>query len=209
LSRRRDRRTPARPVVGALAGALLLLAVAGCSGSDFTSGDKGFVSVDKTVSIITEAGDRPEPQGEVAGETLDGDQVSLSDHRGRVVVIPVWGSWCGPCRAEAPMLADAARDLEGRGVDFLGIDSRDPDRTDPRAFVRRFGIPYPSIHDPDGATLLAFHGTLPPQTIPSFVIIDEQGRIAARVLGEIDRSTLYGVVSKVLGEDVPPPREKT
>lgn len=190
-----------------LVSALLAVSLTACSGSEFSSGDNGFVSGDGTVSVITDASDRPSPKAEVSGETLDGDQVSVDDLRGRVVVMPVWGSWCGPCRAEAPMLAEAARDLEKHGVSFLGIDSRDPDRSDPQAFVRRFDIPYPSIFDPDGATLLAFHGTLPPQTIPSFVFLDDEGRIAARVLDEIDRSTLYGVVSKVLGEDVPPPRE--
>ncbi len=207
MTGRRHRRTRARQRAGALACVLLTLPLAACSGSGFSAGENGFVSTDKTVSIITDAASRQAPDGGVAGEDLDGEQVSLADLKGRVVVMPVWGSWCGPCRAEAPMLADASRDLEKHGVSFLGIDSRDPDKSDPKAFVRRFDISYPSIHDPDGVTLLAFHGTLPPQSIPSFVFIDGEGRIAARVLGEIDRSTLYGVVSKILGKDVPAPRE--
>ena len=96
------------------------------------------------------------------------------------------------------MLAAAARDLEDDGVVFLGIDSRDPDVAAVRAFEDRFDIPYDSIYDPAGQTLLAFHGILPPQTIPSFVFVDADGKVAARVLGEIDRSTLYGVVEDVL-----------
>jgi len=181
-------------------------ALAACGGPSFGSGEQGFVSGDGTVSVL-HADDRMLPDGEVAGETIDGDRVSLSDLEGRLVVMPVWGSWCGPCRAEAPMLADAARDLQDHGVSFLGIDSRDDNTAKAKAFVDRFDIPYPSIYDPDGNTLLAFHGTLPPMTIPSFVFIDADGQIAGRVLGKIDRSTLYGVVSDVLGSDVPVPRE--
>ena len=99
------------------------------------------------------------------------------------------------------MLAEAARDLEDDGVVFLGINSRDENTANVQAFQDRFEIPYDSIYDPAGETLLAFHGILPPQTIPSFVFIDADGRVAARVLGEIDRSTLYGLVAKVLGAE--------
>lgn len=192
-----NRRTPARALV---AGAAALL-LAGCGGSPFSSGEQGFVNGDGTVTVL-DPGERQQPKGEVAGETVDGEQVSLSALRGKVVVMPVWGSWCGPCRAEAPMLAAAARDLADDGVEFLGIDSRDTDTAKVRAFLARFDIPYDSIHDPDGETLLAFHGVLPPMTIPSFVFIDIEGNVAARVLGEIDRSTLYGVVEDVLGKPV-------
>jgi len=156
------------------------------------------VSGDGTVSVL-DASERKDPAGPVSGRTVDGKQVSLADYRGDVVVMPVWGSWCGPCRAEAPMLASAARDLKSSGVTFLGIDSRDDNTAKVRQFVERFRIPFDSIYDPDGATLLAFHGTLPPMTIPSFVFIDRDGRVAGRVLGSLDRSTLYGVVQDVAG----------
>ena len=177
---------------------LLCGALAGCGGATFSAGDQGFVSGDGKVTVLDKADRRP-PDGQVAGRTVEGRRVSLADLRGRVVVMPVWGSWCGPCRAEAPMLAAAARDLRHDGVAFLGIDSRDPDTANVRRFIDRFRIPYDSIHDPDGTTLLAFHGTLPPMTIPSFVFIDAQGRIAGRALDTVDRSTLYGVVEDVMG----------
>lgn len=189
--------------------ALLALALlAGCGGSTFSSGEQGFVSGDGKVTVLDEADRRP-PDGPVAGETVDGEPVSLEQHRGKVVVMPVWGSWCAPCRAEAPMLADAARDLEDHGVVFLGINSRDANTANVIRFTERFNIPYDSIHDPDGATLLAFHGTLPPMTIPSFVFIDAEGRIAGRALDEITRSTLYGVVEDLLGEEVGSSRAAT
>ncbi len=181
--------------------AFVLSLLVGCSASTFSSGDQGYIGGDGTVAVVDTA-DRSEPNGEVAGATFEGDEVSLADHLGSVVVMPVWGSWCAPCRAEAPMLADAARDLEDDGVVFLGINSRDENPAKVQAFEEGFDIPYESIYDPAGKTLLAFHGILPPQTIPSFVFIDTEGRVAGRVLGEIDRSTLYGVVEDVLGEEL-------
>jgi len=196
-------RTTVRAVV-ALAAALAAGVLAGCGGSSFTAGEQGFVSGDGKVTVLDPTERRP-PDGEVAGRTVDGDRVSLADERGKVVVMPVWGSWCGPCRSEAPMLAAAARDLRDDGVVFLGIDSRDPNTANVRRFLDRFDVPYDSIHDPDGATLLAFHGTLPPMTIPSFVFIDAEGRIAGRALDSLDRSTLYGVVEDVLDREVDEP----
>jgi thiol-disulfide isomerase/thioredoxin len=184
-----------------LAALLAPLLLVGCGGSTFSAGEQGFVSGDGNVTVLDDA-DRTEPKAEVAGETVDGQPVSLADLRGKVVVIPVWGSWCAPCRKEAPMLAEASRDLADDGVVFLGIDSRDPDTAQVKRFLERFDVPYDSIYDPDGKTLLAFHGTLPPMTIPSFVFIDEKGRIAARALDSMTRSTLYGVVEDVLGRPV-------
>lgn len=99
------------------------------------------------------------------------------------------------------MLADAARDLDRLGVVFLGINSRNPEQAGPRAFERRYRIPYESIYDPDGRTLLAFHGTLSPNSIPSTVIVDRQGRVAASVIGEISRTTLYDLVEDASAEE--------
>ncbi len=179
----------------------LVVALSACAGSSLDTGGKGYVSGDGTVTVVDSA-DREPPGAEVAGETLAGDPVALSDLRGKVVVMPVWGSWCAPCRAEAPALAEAARDLEDDGVVFLGINARDPARDNAIAFARRFDLPYDSLYDPDGEVLLAFHGTLPPQTIPSFAVIDEEGRIAGRILGEASTATLYGVVEEVLGREL-------
>ena len=176
-----------------------LVAVPGCGDDVGSSGEQGFVSGNGVITALP-VSDRAAP-GEVSGRTIDGAPLSLADYEGQVVVVNVWGSWCAPCRAEAPMLADAARDLAGRDVAFLGIDSRDPSESAARAFVRRFDIPYPSIYDQQGGTLLAFRGTLSPNAIPSTVIIDRQGRVAASVLGEITRTTLYDLVEEVAGTD--------
>jgi thiol-disulfide isomerase/thioredoxin len=188
---------PARTTVATLALLLLPAALAGCSNDIGSSGDQGYVAGRGIITTLP-VSEREQP-GEVAGETIDGEPLSLDDYAGKVVVVNVWGSWCAPCRAEAPMLAKAARDLADQDVAFLGIDSRDPSKSAARAFVRRFDIPYPSIYDQQGRTLLAFRGTLTPNAIPSTVIIDRQGRVAASVLGEISRTTLYDLVEEVSG----------
>lgn len=179
--------------------ALLLLAAATASCSQDqvgTSGDAGFVSGKGIITRLPV--DERERPGEVSGETLEGKPISLDDFAGRTVVVNVWGSWCAPCRAEAPELVAASRELADEDVAFLGINSRDLDKAAARAFQRRFEIPYPSIYDQRGRTLLAFRGTLSPNSIPSTVVIDEQGRVAASVLGEVTESTLVGLVEDVI-----------
>ena len=168
------------------------LVLAGCSNDVGSSGNQGYVA-GKGVITSVQAADRKKP-GEVAGRTLDGKRVSLADFRGKVVVVNVWGSWCGPCRAEAPMLARAARELAKKDVVFLGIDSRDPSKDAAKAFVRRFDVPYPSLYDQQGTTLLAFRGTLTPNSVPSTVVVDPQGRVAGSVLGSLTRTTLDDLV---------------
>ena len=168
------------------------LVLAGCSNDVGSSGNQGYVA-GKGIITSVKAADRKQP-GAVAGRTLDGRPVSLSDFRGKVVVVNVWGSWCGPCRAEAPMLAQASRDLAKKGVVFLGIDSRDPSKDAAKAFVRRFDVPYPSLYDQQGSTLLAFRGTLTPNSVPSTVVVDPQGRVSGSVLGSLTRTTLDDLV---------------
>jgi thiol-disulfide isomerase/thioredoxin len=173
---------------------LLVGLLAGCSGNAVGSsgGNQGYVASEGNITSVAEA-DRRAP-GPVAGTTLDGREAALAAYRGKVVVLNVWGSWCPPCRAEAPMLATAARDLQRKGVVFLGINSRDPEQAAPRAFERRFEVPYDSIYDPTGRTLLAFRGTLPANAIPSTVVVDAEGRVAGSNLGAITRTTLYDLV---------------
>jgi thiol-disulfide isomerase/thioredoxin len=184
----------ARSLVAALA---LLTAVAvtgGCANVGGT-GDKGYIDGDGVITVLA-AGKRKAP-GDVSGETLTGDKVSLASYAGKVVVVNVWGSWCPPCRAEADELAAAARELAPQGVVFLGINSRDGSQDNGRAFERTYDVPYPSIYDPSGRNLLAFHGTLTPNSIPSTVVIDRQGRVAASILGAVtSKTTLVDLVEE-------------
>lgn len=188
-----------RRTVSVAAAALALLAgpaLAGCSAGVGKSGDQGYVDGSGVITRLP-LSERKKP-GEVSGETLEGKQVSLSDYAGKIVVINVWGAWCPPCRAEADDLAQAATQLAKEGVVFLGINTRDNSKDNALAFQRDRRVPYPSIYDPGGKNLLAFHGTLTPNAIPSTVVIDAQGRVAASIIGELTSPrTLIDLVEDV------------
>ena len=179
--------------------ALAVLAVlgttAGCAQT--MGGAEGFVSGSGTVTVLDASKRTAAPP--VSGRTLDGGHFSLADQRGSTVVLNVWGSWCAPCRDEAPDLVRAAENLQGADVQFVGINVREPGVASAQAFVRHYGVPYPSIYDTDGSQLLGFRDTLPPDAIPSTLVIDPQGRVAARVLGTVDTGTLVGLVHDVEG----------
>lgn len=189
------RRIMAATVAACWAAALL----AGCSStSAATAGaDSGFVAGDGSLVVLPESQRQPAP--DVVGTTLDGGTFRLSDHRGEVVALNVWASWCAPCRAEAPVLAKAAADYAAKGVQFVGLDTRDSD-TSARSFLQKFGVTYPNVIDGDGRLQLLFADSLPPQAIPSTVFIDRQGRVAARALGKVSESTLRGMLEPLLSE---------
>lgn len=178
-----------------LAGAasLPLLGLPGCSDSTGVAAEDGFAVGDGGYSIVPV--DRRKPAPAIEGPTLDGKELSLTDFTGKVVVVNVWGSWCSPCRHEAPALVEAAKRTAGK-AQFVGLNTRDVNTTQGQAFVRSFGITYPNLHDPDGALLLKFK-VLPAKAIPSTLVIDAEGRIAARILGEATASTLVGVVDDI------------
>jgi thiol-disulfide isomerase/thioredoxin len=135
----------------------------------------------------------------VTGTTLTGQKFSLASDRGSVVVLNFWGSWCSPCRAEAPALAALARYFHHDPVRFVGDDVHDY-ATAARAFERTFAVTYPSLNDPGEQVALAFHSTVPPTAIPSTLVIDRAGRIAARVIGEVSYNGLRGLIAKVLAK---------
>lgn len=175
---------------------LLSLALTACSGSGVVSRQQGsdqggFISGDGALTRI-EPGRRTAAP-DVSGTTLDGRQLSLSDYRGKVVVVNVWGSWCAPCRKEAPDLVAAATSTKGT-AQFVGLNTRDLDKAPAEAFVRAFEVTYPNLYDPRGELLLRFSKDLPPNGIPSTLIIDGQGRVAARIIGSTTTTTLTGIV---------------
>ena len=181
----------------ALLAVLLLGAVASGCGASPDSGDKGYVDGTGLITRLA-AGDRKSP-AEISGTTLDGKDLSLDDFGGKVVVLNVWGSWCAPCRKEARLLGAAARELESDDVAFVGVNTKDTSPDQGLAFERRYDVPYPSFFDPSGRTLLAFRGTLIPSAIPSTVVMDRQGRVAASILGEVpSQQTLVDLVRDVL-----------
>ena len=171
-------------------------AVASGCGSAANTGDKGYVDGTGIITRLAVA-QRKKP-GEVSGETLDGKQLSLSQYAGKVIVLNVWGSWCPPCRKEAPTLASASRVLAKDGVVFVGVNTKDSSPEQGLAYQRRYGVPYPSLFDPAGRSLLAFHGTLNPSAIPSTLVLDTKGRVAASILGEVpSERTLVDLVRDV------------
>lgn len=130
---------------------------------------------------------------ELTGTTLDGDPLTLSDLSGNIVVINVWGSWCGPCRAETPDLVRLSRKLADKQVRFVGIDTRD-NLSAAKAFVDKFKVPYPSIFDDDGQALLPLRQIIPSAVIPSTVVVDPLGKVAARIIGPVTYNTLNGLL---------------
>ncbi|MGH3356564.1 MAG: TlpA family protein disulfide reductase [Nocardioidaceae bacterium] len=191
---RRPSPAPAVRAAAVVAGTLLAVTVAsGCSQT--MGGAEGYVVGSGTVTTIPEPEREPAPA--LSGRTLDGESLALRDYAGQAVVLNVWGSWCAPCREEAPDLAAAADRLRRQQVRFLGISVREPGVASAQAFVRNFDVPYPSIYDADGSELLGFRDTLPPDAIPSTLVIDDKGRVAARILGTVDQGTLVQLVHDV------------
>lgn len=147
------------------------------------------------VGLTLYSGDRGVPAPEVGGETIDGANLDLADLKGHVIVLNVWGSWCAPCRAEAPDLATVSEETEARGVRFVGIDVRENPAA-ARAFTRKYGITYPSWNDQNGLVLVQFSGIIPVGAVPSTLVIDANGLIRARVVGRVEASTLRGLIEE-------------
>ena len=162
------------------------------------TGDKGYVTQDGLIATV--AVDERDPAITYDGEDLDGRPLSIADFRGKVTVVSVWGSWCGPCIQEAPWVAGAADEL-GSDVQFVGIDLRDSSTAQARAFARNFGFGFPSFYSPDGQALLAFRGVLGLRSIPSFVVLDRDGRVAASIIGKLpSQQTLVDLTQDVVDE---------
>lgn len=163
----------------ALSGAGAAAALAGCSSSTGVRAEDGFAAGDGTVTLVDPAQRTPLPS--LSGTTLDGNPLDLSQYKGKVIVLNVWGSWCPPCRHEAPQLVAASAKTTGV-AQFVGIDTRDTNKAAAQAFVRNARIGYPSLYDPDGALLLRLR-SVPPKAIPSTLVVDRQGRRRAGARG--------------------------
>lgn len=186
-----------RALVPLVAAAVVLV---GCSGGEESGfGGKGKVrqaSSGDRVRLI-EPVDR-EPAPTVAGSTLAGDKLDVESYGGKVVVLNFWGSWCGPCRDEVPVLQKVRKQTRDKGVRLVGVNVLDG-KASARAFVRNQQIEYPSIYDPSNKVVLQFRGLIPPKAIPSTLLIDRQGRVAARIIGEAQYDQLMPLVQQVAG----------
>ena len=172
------------------------LVLAACSGVGTRGSTGGYVSADGQITTV-DPGDRKKAPV-LEGKDLDGKDFSTADHAGKVMVVNVWGSWCPPCRAEAPLLQETAEEYADQGVQFLGLNVRD-DTAAARAFDERIGAAYPSIVDVANRQQLGFADSLPSQAIPTTCVIDAEGRVAARIVDpQLRASTLTAVIDDVL-----------
>jgi len=134
---------------------------------------------------------------EISGITLDGLPFALSDLRGRVVVLNAWASWCGPCEAEMPAFVDLDATADPADIVVVGLNVSD-DPAAAEAFMEEQGMTFPAVADPDGMLLATIPG-VPPKSLPSTVILDRDGRIAARIIGATNPVSLASEVGRVLG----------
>ncbi|MEV7278224.1 TlpA disulfide reductase family protein [Streptomyces sp. NPDC093111] len=182
----------------------IALALSACSsdtnGKSGGGGDTNFVT--NTGGISTVAKGERKPVATLSGDTLEGKRLDVADLKGKVVVLNVWGSWCPPCRAEAPHFAKVAKDLKAKGVEFVGINTRDPNKQPALAFEADYGVPYPSLYDPAGKLIVSGFpkGTLNPQAIPSTVVLDKNGKVAARSLMALDETKLRSMIEPLIAE---------
>jgi len=198
-----DRRTVLRWGAVAMAGGLALVGSACTSDpnsveSQARSGDrKGYVAGDGSIEQLT-PGQRGEPV-ELLGTTLEGEPWSLKDKDGAVVVVNVWGSWCPPCIEETPALQKAWEKVQadGKKVDFVGLDKLESPETG-LAFQKANKLTYPSLAYDGGVPILSLQGKA--SATPTTLVLDPQGRIAARVSGPVTTTTLLGLIDDAIGE---------
>lgn len=173
-----------------LLGAVAVVTLAGCGGG----ADAGATDV----SVVEyKAGERPAAP-EIGGELLDGSDYELADALGDVVVVNVWGSWCGPCRAETADLEKVHQATRDLGVSFVGIDIRD-NRDSAIAFMEG-RVTYPSIFDPGGRLLLGFDELPPIAGPPATLVVDREGRAAALIRRQLGRAELQQMVTRIANE---------
>lgn len=184
--------------------ALVLLVLSGCAADplaqQYESGtNQNYISGDGTLTVIA-VEDRDDPIA-FESETDAGEPVSSADFEGQVVVVNFWYAACPPCRVEAPDLEALHQEFDGEGASFLGVNVRDQAET-AAGFEKEFGISYPSVIDAnDGNMLLAFAGTVAPNAVPTTIVLDKQGRVAARFLGLIEEpSILKTIIRETIAE---------
>lgn len=197
-------RRPRRALTATAAAVASVVVLSGCAtGTDaVASGETfDFVSPDGQVEIYYDPPAERQKIAPMSGpRVLDPEAtVAVADFPGEVVLINLWGQWCGPCRAETDDLQRLQEKYQSQGFTNLGINLRDPNRQKPVDFIRDNGVTYPSIWDPSQAAVAALNG-FPTSVIPSTIILDKQHRVAAVYLAEITDDQLEPVIERLLAE---------
>ena len=179
-----------------------LLVLTGCStGHDAVDVNNGgqfrFVAGTPAGTVIPAGERKAAPR--FSGTLLGGGPFSSSSLDGHVAVLNFWGSWCAPCRVETPEFQQVYAEVHDTGVQFLGLDVKETDQQFAGAFVRDKGIQYPSLYDPRGEVALAFRD-YPANAIPSTIVLDEDGRVAAVYTGPVEQDDLRSVLHQLTGE---------
>ncbi|MDQ4503751.1 TlpA disulfide reductase family protein [Sinomonas sp. ASV322] len=159
--------------------------------------NKNYVAGDGSVTEY--AKDQRKPPVAFTGTLYDGKTVGSASFAGHVTVLNFWFASCAPCRVEAPSLKQLHDEFAPQGVVFYGVNLRDEKGT-AEAFEQNFGITYPSFNDQDGRVLLAVSGMVPPGAVPTTLVLDKQGRVSARILGELDKGTLKALIESAAAE---------
>ncbi|NRG41448.1 redoxin domain-containing protein [Rathayibacter sp. VKM Ac-2804] len=179
------------------------LALSGCTrdklAEDYRQGtNNGFISGDGTITEVPV--DQRGETIEFTGTDEDGATIDSADLAGQVVVVNFWYASCAPCRAEAADLQAVNTEFEGQDVSFVGVNVRDQAPT-AASFAADYGISYPSIVDTDSSVQLAFTGDVPPNAVPTTIVLDREGRVASRILGQLqEASILSTLVGDTLAE---------
>ncbi len=178
--------------------ALLILSACANPSATISGGSEvGYISGNGTANFLKI--DQRVKAPDLASVDFEGKQINLNNYKNKVVVINVWGSWCSPCRKEATELEEMYKKNFDQGVEFIGINIRDS-KVSATKYIKNFGITYPNIYDRDGKLILGFKNSLPANSIPTTVLIDKNGKVAARQLGPIDRALLQGFISVLVEE---------
>ena len=180
------------------------LALSGCSSDSgglakqYGNGTtQNYISGDGAVTEV--AADKRTDAVDFEAKDIDGETLSSKELKGKVVVLNFWYAGCPPCRAEAKYLNKVHDQFAGKDVAFVGVNVRD-ERDTAEAFERTFGVDYPTVLDArSGAMQLALSGQVAPNAVPATIVLDKQGRVAARVLGAIDGP---GILNTLVGDEL-------